>query len=73
MELFPVPANDQKHLTFIKLHTLQLPCDCCISATDSASRLSYVCLGIKFIWASRLIGRFGEFQEADRNWGDCSE
>ncbi|MCW2078340.1 UNVERIFIED_ORG: hypothetical protein M2193_000515 [Bradyrhizobium japonicum] len=63
MEPFQVPVNDEKHLTFIKLHTPHLSRDCCISATDSAHPLGYVCLGIDFIWASRLLGRFGDFKK----------
>jgi hypothetical protein len=55
--------NGENHLAFIKLRALQSARECCISATDSTSSLSYAHLGIEFIWASRLISRFGDLKK----------
>jgi hypothetical protein len=50
-----------------------MPSDCCIPETDSAYPLSYGCLGIKFIWASRLIGRFGDLKKRTEPGETCNE
>ncbi|OKO91095.1 hypothetical protein AC629_03450 [Bradyrhizobium sp. NAS80.1] len=63
MELFWVPANEENLLTFIKLRAHQSARDCCIWATDSTPSLGYDRLGIEFIWASRLISRFGDLKK----------
>jgi hypothetical protein len=63
----------KKRLTFIKLEAIQMPSDCCIPETDSAYPLSYGCLGIKFIWASCLIGRFGDLKKRTEPGETCNE